>query len=43
MMVKGLNALVCEIVKTFRPDYDYDYEYEIYHFYLRAHPRNVTE
>ena len=30
-------------IETFRSNYDYDYEYEIYHLYLRAHARNVTE
>ena len=31
------------LLETFRSDYDYEYEYEIYHLYLRAHARNVTE
>ena len=30
-------------LETFRSDDEYDYEYEIYHLYLRAHARTVTE
>ena len=32
---------VSSLLETFRSDYDY--EYKIYHLYLRAHARNVTE
>ena len=39
-VIEGLHGL---LIETFRSDYDYDYEYEIYHLYLRAHARIVTE
>ena len=41
--IDSMLPCVGSVIETFRSDYDYDYEYEIYHLYLRAHARNVTE